>query len=984
LSRFNVTKRLRLSLTGSTAVSGDVDFVTTAVANAFTLTGPTTGTTGLLSTFTVTPNGTMASTVVVTPAATNAGSVAPASLTFASGSSAAQTFTVTRAADGVSSVSISNNGGLSNFGTPITYTSGSAVNPFTVVETGNIYATLQAAINAASAGDTITGVPGTYIERVSINKSLTIKSSVAGQKVVLDASTIKGGGVVSITAAATVVLEDLELYGNKGTYGQFYVGLYVFVSGVTLTARRCKIHENGNGLATSASVTSGTVLMENCEIANNGEGQYSLYHNVYVNFLDSLTLRGCWVHNTNYRGNMPAGYEENSGHLVKARSKALVIEGCRLTMEIVYSATWGANRCVDYSNGGDLTIRGCLIEYLTNQNGGVGQAISWGVEGANGVPGTTWDRSVWKVNIQQNTIVSRTASGTDWLWMGVGCSGDSTNNTNFSVVPAPTEYNVSDNVLCGWTTSPPRVKVGPTPTFDGIYALNTSLNTYGSTSLLTSATTYDYSLVTSVTGSQNWTAYQYWHQASTIVRSDSTRGAVPAGINFAALPLQTWTEITNSAFESAVKPTLDAAGATIYSYGSDGVSAAITNYNGMAWDYVGGRGWATGGGHDGGSDNSVFLLNMNTMKWSVDSIGTEIGKDGFTAQDADLYSMADVYSFDGTLPAWGAINQFNPYKRAFPRSSTGFAVNTGGTFSTVAYKEVPGPAGAFANQAEYDAFVAAPQKIAFPAIGNPLQGDIMFDGRPATRHWYGGQFYSPTRGDILYAVRAMWRYTPGVGWVNAQTSYTIPQYNNTENVWFQYDEVNDVLYKGGCGSDCYVTNYFFYGGAVQINLDTLTETPVTVITNPTSTPVVVAGESQITTFKAGRWIGGIYSATNGWRFNLDDSTKQKLTFTGTGYSGNTSDGNASVYIPTLGKMWLFDTHTTSLPCWEYDIDAAAAGGPNGTYTVAARTKTFTNSAALPATPGPGLVYNRLTYWPQKKVLVYVPNATSNVWVCRVE
>jgi hypothetical protein len=126
LSRFNVTKRLRLTLTGSTAVSGDVDFVSGSVANAFTLSGSTSGTTGSPTTFTVTPNGTLGSTVVVTPAATNAGSVSPSTLSFASGLSNSQTFTVTRAADGVSSVSITNDGGLSNFGTPITHTSTSS------------------------------------------------------------------------------------------------------------------------------------------------------------------------------------------------------------------------------------------------------------------------------------------------------------------------------------------------------------------------------------------------------------------------------------------------------------------------------------------------------------------------------------------------------------------------------------------------------------------------------------------------------------------------------------------------------------------------------------------------------------------------------------------------------------------------------------------------------------------------------------------
>jgi hypothetical protein len=121
LSRFNVTKRLRLTLSGSTSVSGDIDFVTGAVANAFTLTGPTQGSIGAAATFTITPNGTMGSAVTVTIAGTNGASVNPLSRLFSAGSSAAQTFTVTRSSAGVSSVSITNNGGLSNFGSPISF-----------------------------------------------------------------------------------------------------------------------------------------------------------------------------------------------------------------------------------------------------------------------------------------------------------------------------------------------------------------------------------------------------------------------------------------------------------------------------------------------------------------------------------------------------------------------------------------------------------------------------------------------------------------------------------------------------------------------------------------------------------------------------------------------------------------------------------------------------------------------------------------------
>jgi hypothetical protein len=91
-------------------------------ATAFSLTGPVTGANGVAAIYTVTPNRFIGTTdVVVTPAATNGGVVSPATLTFAAGTTAAQTFSVTLSIDGSSSVSISNNGGLTNSGSPIIF-----------------------------------------------------------------------------------------------------------------------------------------------------------------------------------------------------------------------------------------------------------------------------------------------------------------------------------------------------------------------------------------------------------------------------------------------------------------------------------------------------------------------------------------------------------------------------------------------------------------------------------------------------------------------------------------------------------------------------------------------------------------------------------------------------------------------------------------------------------------------------------------------
>jgi hypothetical protein len=87
----------------------------------------------------------------------------------------------------------------------------SVTDPFVNTRLNVGYSTLQAAINAATSGDTIIGYPGTYASfGNTINgKSLTIKSSTVGQLVVLDATSLAiagGNSVIALTNGAALTL----------------------------------------------------------------------------------------------------------------------------------------------------------------------------------------------------------------------------------------------------------------------------------------------------------------------------------------------------------------------------------------------------------------------------------------------------------------------------------------------------------------------------------------------------------------------------------------------------------------------------------------------------------------------------------------------------------------------------------------------------------------------------------------------------------
>jgi len=90
------------------------------------------------------------------------------------------------------------------------------------------YATIQAAINAASAGDTVNVCPGTYVENISINKANLTVSSTGGYRVtIIRAAAINS--VVTVTGTnATVSGFTLVPWGSVAKYD---IGVNVAIAG---------------------------------------------------------------------------------------------------------------------------------------------------------------------------------------------------------------------------------------------------------------------------------------------------------------------------------------------------------------------------------------------------------------------------------------------------------------------------------------------------------------------------------------------------------------------------------------------------------------------------------------------------------------------------------------------------------------------------------------------------------------------------------
>ena len=112
------------------------------------------------------------------------------------------------------------------------------------VVNGSCYASLQEAINAASAGDTIQIGAGVDTEAgIAVNKSLTIRGQGAGPSVIQAAAAPRAAStrVLTVSGGTTVALEDLTIrYGFVGSGG----GGGILNQG-NLTLRRVAVSQNG-------------------------------------------------------------------------------------------------------------------------------------------------------------------------------------------------------------------------------------------------------------------------------------------------------------------------------------------------------------------------------------------------------------------------------------------------------------------------------------------------------------------------------------------------------------------------------------------------------------------------------------------------------------------------------------------------------------------------------------------------------------------
>lgn len=269
----------------------------------------------------------------------------------------------------------------------------------TIIRTGQVYPSLNAAVSSALPNDSIEIPAGLYTnDFVNINKPLTIVG--IGGMAHFIATIAPPNGKAIFLSNADVKIDHIEMSGSA-VASMNGAGIKQETGNLTLTY--CYFHDNQDGVLTNA-VTTG-ITITNCEFDHNGAGDgYS--HNIYIGATQQAVIRNSYFH------------DAVVGHEIKCRALNSLIEMCR-----IQDGTGSASYCIDLPQGGAAIIRQNFIEKGPNsQNSTI---IHYGGEAVN--QGSS-------LQVTENTVLAQ-KSGDTFVnnQMADGTSGFLTNNSVFGL-----------------------------------------------------------------------------------------------------------------------------------------------------------------------------------------------------------------------------------------------------------------------------------------------------------------------------------------------------------------------------------------------------------------------------------------------------------------------------------------------------------------------------------------------------------------------
>jgi hypothetical protein len=253
-------------------------------------------------------------------------------------------------------------------------------------------------MNLVSDGDTVEIDAGLYSGDVGFwTKNNLIIRGVGGYAHLDAAGKNAGGKAIWVIDGKNTYIENIEF---SGCTVPDHNGAGIRQEADNLELRHCYLHDNEDGILTSASPTS-DILFEACEFARNGYGDgYS--HNMYIGNIRNFTMRFCYSHHAKV------------GHCVKSRAMNNFIEYNRIMDEDTGSASY----LINLPNGGlSIVLGNVMMKGVNAQNRTL---VDYGSEGL-----TNPDKHLYVVN---NTMVSTRPGGATFV------SNTNTNDTAAQII----------------------------------------------------------------------------------------------------------------------------------------------------------------------------------------------------------------------------------------------------------------------------------------------------------------------------------------------------------------------------------------------------------------------------------------------------------------------------------------------------------------------------------------------------------------------
>ena len=362
--------------------------------------------------------------------------------------------------------------------------------------------TIQAGINAANPNDVLEIDPGTYVENVVVNKSITLRGSGQGNDplvdTILNGTTIPGRGIFINAGITNVTIEDLRVVNYGGA--------------------------NGTGIYANGQNNHFTV--QNVTANNNGPGSISASGGIYMNgpvnnvLIDNVTAHGNWgrgiviwngfktnitITNNDVRNNICCGIELQDG-----TASGVTISG---------------NTIVDNSDSG-IGLVGLMAGAGANvvANNTITNNGRFGIEIKlpNGTGATSGDGSI----VIENNIVSRSfvpADARDLAGIAVYRRGWLAGN-----VDIPTGVVVRNNTVTGYQQTTTSDGFGIVVEGTNMTVSNNTLNT-NDVGVQLQAGHLPYTANTNIDGNQANLADQYFGRGNSPVGCATITGNTFAG-----------------------------------------------------------------------------------------------------------------------------------------------------------------------------------------------------------------------------------------------------------------------------------------------------------------------------------------------------------------------------------------------------------------------------------------------------------------------